>query len=78
MLTLKRRHDHARVNARLNRYPQGLWGSGYEWGNTPGRGKFWRSLLNRAKRRYWRAQLRGDLHPHYPSGLESEVSWRAD
>ncbi len=76
MLTPLRRHYHERANKRLGHW-SGVWGSGYEWGNNPGTGKYWKTALHQARRRYWREKLNGARHPHYPFYLESTVNWRA-
>ncbi len=81
MLTPQRRHDHRRVNRKLNAKLRALdrWfykSPGYEWHNIPGCGRYWKHQLHKAERRAWKAELIG----RKPRGLgyyRSTVNWRA-
>ena len=85
MLTPQRRHDHARVNARINARvkPYEVYrnedrrASSYSWWNVRGLGRFWKHALNKARRAHAKAQIRGQRGSE-PSYLESTVNWRAD
>lgn len=80
MLTPQRRHDHERVNKRLNDYLHAsnwYWHDpGYEWHNAPGLGKYWKRQLHKAERRAWKAELIG-RRPRRLGYHRSTVNWRA-
>jgi hypothetical protein len=80
MLTPQRRHDHWRVNKRLNDKLRAItrWQSdpGYEWHNVPGKGRYWKRQLHKAERRAWKAEVAG-RRPRRIGGYRSTVNWRA-
>lgn len=81
MLTPQRKHDHERVNRRLNDYLRAndRWfykAPGYEWHNVRGLGRYWKHQLHKAERRAWKAEVRG-RRPRGLAAYRSTVNWRA-
>ena len=74
MFTPRRRHDHWRVNRKYSRRI-GDWDK--SWHNIRGMGKRYKKRVNRAERRFAKAQLRGRKGKE-PSGHRSEINWRGD
>jgi len=46
------------------------------WGNKEGIGRYWKRILSKARRRYAKAELRGERGKE-PVGLESTVNWKS-
>lgn len=76
MLTPQRKADQRRVRARIQWKAQvRSYVKQVGWGNVPGRGRYWKRQLHRARRRYWKDRLAGRRGKD-PAPYESTVSWR--
>jgi hypothetical protein len=74
MITAERKHHHKRVNQDRE---ADWWGKFKTWGwPAPHTGKWWKRRLHKARRRWYKARLRGQRGKE-PTDIESEVNWKS-